>query len=125
MIAASCHCGAVRLEVDGAPAQLTSCNCSICRRLGTLWAYYSPAGVRVAGPTGTYRWGDERLLFHHCPTCGCTTHWSPVDPDRDRMGVNARLMDPAVVAAARVRRFDGADTWRYFDDEVTPPGEDA
>jgi hypothetical protein len=31
------------------------------------------------------------------------------------MGVNARLMDPAVVAAARIRRFDGADTWEFLD----------
>ena len=29
---------------------------------------------------------------------------------RDRMGVNARLMDPEVLAAARVRHLDGADT---------------
>jgi hypothetical protein len=32
------------------------------------------------------------------------------------MGVNARLMDPAIVAAARVRLLDGADTWKVLDD---------
>jgi hypothetical protein len=31
------------------------------------------------------------------------------------MGVNARLMEPAIVAAARVRRFDGADTWTFLE----------
>jgi hypothetical protein len=37
------------------------------------------------------------------------------DPKRDRMGVNVRLMDPEVLAAARVRHLDGADTDLYTD----------
>lgn len=117
MVEASCHCGAVKLEVEVevAPAELTSCNCSICRRLGTLWSYYPPSRVRVTGDTVAYRWGDRTIDLHRCASCGCTTHWSPVDPASDRMGVNARLMDPAIVAAARVRRLDGADTWEFLD----------
>ena len=35
----SCHCGAVRWRFEGAPESATSCNCSICRRHGALWAY--------------------------------------------------------------------------------------
>jgi len=80
-----------------------------------LWSYYSPKNVSVVGPTAMYQWGDKTLSLHHCGTCGCVTHWSPLDPDLDRMGVNARLMAPEVVAAARVRRFDGADTWKFLD----------
>jgi len=115
-IEATCHCGAVRLEIESAPGELTSCNCSICHRLGTLWAYYSTAQVRVIGETATYRWGDKSIDFHRCATCGCATHWALVEPTRDRMGVNARLMPPAVIAAVRIRRLDGADTWNYFDE---------
>ena len=115
MIEASCHCGAVKIELEAAPTELTSCNCSICRRLGTLWCYYPPAQVRVVGTTATYRWGDRTIVFHRCATCGCATHWSAVDPARQRMGVNARLLEPAIVGAARVRRLDGADTWEFFD----------
>jgi hypothetical protein len=81
-----------------------------------LWTYYAPAQVRITGTTATYRWGDRTIDIHHCSGCGCVTHWSPIEPGRDRMGVNARLMDPAVVAAARVRRLDGADTWKYLDE---------
>jgi len=115
MVEASCHCGAVKIEVEHAPAELTSCNCSICRRLGTLWAYYSRAQVRVIGNTQTYSWGKQSLDFHRCVTCGCITHWSLRDTGRDRMGVNSRLMDPAVVEAVRIRRLDGADTWKFLD----------
>jgi hypothetical protein len=114
----SCHCGAVKLAIATAPTQVTSCNCSICHRLGTLWAYYNPADVRITGATATYRWGDKTIDFHHCPACGCTTHWSPLDNrEADRMGINARLLAPEVLAAARVRRLDGAsDNWKYLDD---------
>ena len=118
-VTASCHCGAVRYEVKSAPSQLTSCNCSICRRLGTLWAYYPPEDVTLTGATATYQWGDKTIDFHHCAKCGCTTHWSPIAGTREakRMGVNARLMDPEVFGAARVRRLDGAsDDWKYLDD---------
>jgi hypothetical protein len=117
-IQGSCHCGAVKIDVERAPTEVTSCNCSICRRLGTLWAYYAPTSVTVTGQTTTYRWGDKTIDFHRCTTCGCTTHWSPL-PERtqDRMGINARLLHPDVVAAARVRRLDGAsEDWKYLDD---------
>jgi hypothetical protein len=116
-VEATCHCGAVRIVVPEAPTKLTSCNCSICRRLGGLWSYYSPTVVEVRGETATYRWGDESLVLHRCARCGCTTHWTPVDPKLDRMGVNARMMDPAIVGAARIRPFDGADTWKFLDED--------
>jgi hypothetical protein len=117
-ITASCHCGAVRLEIAEAPEQITSCNCSICHKLGTLWAYYRPDQVRVIaepGATVAYVWGDRMLALHHCRGCGCTIRWDLIDPvgaaalgaDTNRMGVNVRLMDPAVIADLPVRKVDG------------------
>src|SRR5215470_17136821 len=100
MIEGTCHCGAVKIEVPEAPAALTSCNCSICRRTGNLMAYYSPKTVRISGATDIYMWGDRELEFHRCKVCGNSTHWSAVDKTMDRMGVNARLMPPEIVAAA-------------------------
>lgn len=117
MVEGSCHCGAVRLQVDDAPTEVTDCNCSICRRYGVLWAYYAPGQVRIAGgATDIYIWGDRMLEFHRCAVCGCVTHWAPVDKTQERMGVNVRLMEPHVLAGARVRRLDGADTWEFLDD---------
>jgi len=104
---ASCHCGAVTITVEAAPAQVTDCNCSICRRYGTLWAYYTLSQVQVGGETDTYEWDDKSLKFHRCKICGCVTHWSP-NNGRDRMGVNARLMAPEVLGAAVVHKLDGA-----------------
>ena len=117
-VAASCHCGAVRFSLATAPETVTDCNCSICRRYGVLWAYFSPDQVQfepAVPSTDTYSWGVRGLSFHRCKTCGCVTHWSAVDPAQHRMGVNARLLDPAVLAQARVRHLDGAMTERYLD----------
>ena len=118
MITASCHCGLISLEIETAPTEITECNCSICRRYGVLWAYYSPSKVRVrsqGASTDTYMWDDRSIVFHRCPECGCVSHWEAVDHARDRMGVNARLMPPEIVAGARVRHLDGANTEKYLD----------
>src|SRR5262249_33787862 len=99
MIEGSCHCGAVTISVPRKPETLTSCNCSICRRLGTHMAYFNPAEVKITGQTATYVWGDKCIAFHRCRECGCATHWSSLDPSKtDRMGVNMRLMDPEAMA---------------------------
>lgn len=108
MIKASCHCGAVRLEIDAPlPKNLNDCACSICRRKGALWAYYSPKNVRITGDTHIYMWGDKDIEFHSCKVCACSTHWSPADKTFDRMGVNARMMDPEVFGAIPIRKTSG------------------
>ena len=117
MVSCSCHCGAVVLEIEEAPSEVTECNCSICRRYGVLWAYYAPRQVRISrpAPTDTYLWDDRAVAFHRCRACGCVTHWAAVDPAMGRMGVNARLMPPEAVVQARLRHLDGAVTGRYLD----------
>jgi len=117
MIESSCICGAVRLAITRAPDEVLDCNCTLCRRYGVLWAYYSPKDVIVpSGLTDTYMRGPKRGEFHRCKICGCVTHWSPVDKTYDRMGVNARLMVPEVLSRARVRPFDGLNTLKYLDE---------
>jgi hypothetical protein len=119
VVTASCHCGSIRIDIDSPPTEVTDCNCSICRRYGALWAYYSLRQVRFtpADPrTDVYMWDDRSLQFHRCKICGCVTHWAPVDKAHDRMGINARLMDLPVLGAARVRRLDGANSERYLDE---------
>lgn len=119
MISTTCHCGAVSIRIPRAPETLTNCNCSICRRYGTLWAYYRQEEVEVSGApcaTESYAWGDHTLRFVRCSTCGCVTHWEPLTPERDaRMGVNARNFEPEQLGALRIRRLDGAHSEQYLD----------
>ena len=120
MFKAACHCGAVQLDLPFKPKSLTSCNCSICRRYGVLWAYYCQGEVEVLaevdGLVG-YRWGDEKLEFFHCRQCGCVTHYEAVEKgDECRLAVNARMMEPGEIEDIPVRHFDGAVSWRYLDE---------
>jgi hypothetical protein len=122
---ASCHCGAVRIQVARPPERLTECNCSICGRLGVLWAYYTTAEVQILqghDATAPYIWGDRRIAFHHCRTCGCTTHYTGnVHSDGGRVAINARLLPLTPEAPVPVRRLDGATTWQTVPHDGTWP----
>lgn len=104
-ISGSCHCGAVRLTAPEPPAWVAACNCSLCRRLAWLVAYYPDGAVNVEGETVAYVWGDRCIGIHHCPTCGAGTHWRTLGEDFGKMGVNARLFDGFVADAPGLARI--------------------
>ena len=116
MIEGSCHCGAVRWSFDGLPESATACNCTACRRYGTLWAYdYEGEGIRVSGLTKAYVRGRS-LEFHFCPECGCVAFWRGRALDeqgRRRIAVNLRLTELEPIADVVIDYFDGLDS---FDD---------
>ena len=118
-VTATCHCGAVCVHVRQAPRVLTQCNCSICRRYGALWAYYRPASVRVEAARSalqSYSWRRRIRIYYRCGTCGCVMHYTyRQERSWSTVGVNAVNFDPGVIAAARVRRLDGAKTWRFLE----------
>lgn len=118
-LTATCHCGAVRVEVPARPDALTDCNCSICRRTGALWALFPVGSIRVlARPEDLidYVWGPKTIRTVRCRDCGCVTHWEPLQPQSDAIvGVNARSFDPTELGDVRIRHFDGAGTWGYVD----------
>lgn len=121
MISANCHCGQIRLHIPHAPAQVTNCNCSLCRRTGALWAYYTVDEVQIEGDpehTESYIWGDKLLRTVRCRHCGSVTHWAPLGQgdDAKRMAVNIRMFEPADVGDFKIRRFDGAVSWQALDD---------
>ncbi len=120
MLTTTCHCGAVHVAIPHAPETAINCNCSICRRLGALWAYYPVGTVTISGHpehTTGYVWGDRTLSTVRCRHCGCVTHWEPLtDEAKGRMGVNIRNFEPEQIGDVRIRRFDGADSWTYLDD---------
>jgi len=104
----SCHCGAIRLTLTATPTDAGDCNCSLCRRIGGLWHHCLLAAVLVEGECKGYVQGDCMLTTWHCPTCGCTTHWTPIDKSLTRMGVNLRMFDPALWSGLPRRLIDGA-----------------
>jgi hypothetical protein len=88
---ASCHCGQLRLEVEGDPFAVSICNCLACqRRTGSAFgmqAGFKADQVQVVGRFSDYsRISDEadrkEHVFHFCPDCGSQVFYTePDDPD--------------------------------------------
>lgn len=107
---ASCHCGAVVIEVD-APADLVvhECNCSMCERTGFLHLIVPADRFRlVAGADAltTYTFNTGVAKHHFCNVCGCRPYYVPRS-NPDGFSVNARCIDRSTVASLSVEPFDG------------------
>jgi len=116
----SCLCGDVSFH-HTAPEKLMRCNCSACRRYGTLWAHGSidDIEVKLKGRLTSFTRPDSNgdIAFNSCQRCGVTTHWSPAGQNSESqvMAVNASLCAPEDIADLQIRNFDGAKTWTFID----------
>jgi hypothetical protein len=76
---ASCHCGAVVLELD-LPDGIVDprrCDCSICRRKGAIVASVALAGITILeGADGLtlYQFNTRTAKHYFCSRCGIYTH---------------------------------------------------
>jgi len=128
-MSASCHCGAVRFEVEE-PEWVMDCNCSKCRLYGALWAYYPQREVRFLAPPDTfiYMWGDRMLEFHTCRICGCQTHTTHAGTDdAEKIAVNARLirgLDPKRVRLVQKNNGNDGLFWTHSAEPVLPSHDD-
>ena len=119
MLEGSCHCGACRWSLEGDPGRVTSCNCTLCRRYGALWAYgYEDERIRLKGPVSSYARGDQETPAHlevvFCPACAGVLAWRGLSLDgkgRRRMAVNVRMAEPEAVATLAVEHLDGLLSW--------------
>jgi hypothetical protein len=114
----SCHCGAVRFEVElDLAAPLGRCNCSICTKLGVAGALVKPAAFRLlAGEdaTAVYVWGAQISRRHFCRTCGvlCFGRGYLEEVGGDYVSVNANALDGIELTELPVQYWDGRhDNW--------------
>jgi hypothetical protein len=123
-IQGTCLCQAVQLGATRLPRQVTQCNCSVCRRYGTLWAYYRRSSVSITAPRSaleSYSVHAGGLKFVRCRTCGCVICWDGrAKGDDQRMGINMRLFDHALMADVPVKVLDGDGPWRTLGTYVKP-----
>jgi hypothetical protein len=104
-----CHCGRVRFEVQGAPDEVSECNCSVCTRKAYLhWIVPRAAFQLVAGQDdlATYRFNTGVAQHHFCRHCGVASFYVPRS-NPDSVDVNARCLDGIDPAALPRRSFDG------------------
>jgi hypothetical protein len=107
----SCHCGRVAIRLPRKPDSVTQCNCSLCTKTGFRGIYFASDELVIEGEFQSYVREDLKqpyLATHRCAHCGIVTHWTPLaDPPHERMGVNARLFDEAVLEAVPIQEVDG------------------
>ena len=76
---ATCHCGAVVLELtlpDGV-VNPRRCDCSYCRRRGTIVASVPLSGLRItegAEHLKVYQFNTRTAKHYFCSACGIHTH---------------------------------------------------
>jgi hypothetical protein len=106
-----CHCGSVRFEVTTDLARVVSCNCSICSRLGALFAFVGEHQFKLlCGETAMTDYQFNRKSIHHlfCSTCGVESFARGTAPDGKAMvAVNVRCLDGIDVDALDLTPFDG------------------
>ena len=111
-LVASCHCGRVSITLPRSPESVTQCNCTLCTKTGFRGVYFASDELEIAGDFQSYVREDldeAYLATYRCAHCGIVTHWTPLtDPPHERMGVNARLLDPVALEGVPVQEVDGA-----------------
>ena len=75
----SCHCGAVKFEVelDRSLETARRCDCSMCRRRSAYMADVRLEGLTVtkgADNLTLYEWNTKTAKHYFCKTCGIYTH---------------------------------------------------
>ncbi len=108
---ATCHCGRVTIRLARKPEYINHCNCTLCSATGFQGIYYSSDELAIEGQFDSYVRSDLSEIYLRnlrCANCGTPTHWEPLgEPPYERMGVNARLLDPAALEGVEVREIDG------------------
>ncbi len=107
----SCHCGEVRFEIDTDFPELTTCDCSICRRKNALMVKVHESRFRLlagGGALSAYRFHTMTATHYFCRHCGIYPfHRKRVSPDF--FGVNVFCLDNFDPAGIPVRATAGHD----------------
>ncbi|WP_213952912.1 GFA family protein [Variovorax sp. dw_954] len=114
----SCHCGAIRFEIDTVIDRVTQCNCSVCTKKGILHHRVAPENFRLLGgdeTLGTYQFGTRVAKHHFCTVCGIQTFTRPRAAP-ELYTVNVRCLDDYDLQAEspEIVPFDG----RHWEQEV-------
>ena len=109
----SCHCGRIRFALEGELGSVIDCNCSLCRRRGSLLAFFPRSAMRLETPDAdiaTYTFNTRAIRHRFCATCGCAPFGEGTDPRTGEatVAINVRCLEGVDLASLQVVPFDGA-----------------
>ena len=105
-----CHCGKVKIEVEGEISGALSCNCSICQKRGSLLWFVPRDHMKVTGEAEltTYTFNKHVIKHRFCKTCGIQSFGEGVDPKGNRMAaINIRVLDDIELEKIPVQHYNG------------------
>ncbi len=107
----SCHCGAVKFEVEGELGEALACNCSICGRKGSLLWFVPRAALSLETPEdalATYTFNKHAIEHRFCRTCGIHPFAAGTSPQGvETAAINVRCLEGVDLDAIAVKHFDG------------------
>ena len=91
----SCHCGAVKFEIDADLSRLVRCNCSICTKKGGVFKVVPDDRLRLLqgkDDLTLYQFNTKVSKHYFCKHCGIHPFGRPrSSPDRNL--INVRCLD--------------------------------
>jgi hypothetical protein len=114
----SCHCGAVRFEVEADLSRLLECNCSICAKKGAVHHSVAPERFRLlsgAEDLALYQFNKKIAQHFFCRTCGIHTYSHPRTAP-EKFNINVRCLDDFDLSEAEgeMGLFDGRNWEEAF-----------
>ena len=109
----SCHCGRIAFTLEGEIGAVIDCNCSLCRRRGSLLAFFPRSALVLQTPDAdiaTYTFNSHAIRHRFCAHCGCAPFGEGTNPKTGEatVAVNVRCLPDVDLASLKVMPFDGA-----------------
>lgn len=109
----SCHCGAVAFTVDAPMTSALACNCSLCRRRGTLLAFVPREAMTVtqgADVLARYTFNRHAIVHRFCTTCGVAPFSEGTHPATGEAmaAINVRCLPGIDLSTLQITEVDGA-----------------
>ena len=112
----SCHCGAVRFEVELDATQGSRCNCRICTKLGATTSIVKPdAFALLTAEDALNTWGSDFGRRSFCKHCGifCFSRGHLPEIGGDYVSVNLHCLDDIDPSELTLVYWDGRhDNWQ-------------
>ncbi|MGQ0672092.1 MAG: GFA family protein [Hyphomicrobium sp.] len=106
-----CHCGGVRFEATVDLSNTITCNCSICRRAGTILTFTPQSSFRLLQGEDLltdYQFASRTIHHVFCRVCGIRSFARGVMPDGTPIAaINVRCLDGVDLDALSPAAVDG------------------
>ncbi len=115
----SCHCGAVRFEIDAELPFVERCTCSVCSKKGALFTRVPPDRFRqIQGEADLtdYRFNTKVAIHRFCKHCGIHAFGHPRSTPELYL-INVRCLDDFDLETEdyEIKLFDGRNWEAAFE----------